>query len=53
MLYYNINGVVAKSLSLAGVWVSKLKYPDTDMGNEEGELALLEVTFSVDDYAPI
>ena len=53
MLYYNISGVVAKSLSLAGVWVSKLKYPDADMGNEEGELALLEVTLSVDDYAVI
>jgi hypothetical protein len=50
MIYSTIGGTVGKTLTVSGMWVSKVKYPDTDMGNEEGELALLEVTFSCDDY---
>jgi len=53
MLYYDIHGAVVKAISLSGVWVTKVKYPDTEMGNEEGEMGLLEVTMSVDDQAPI
>jgi len=50
MIYKDISGAVKKSLQLNGMWITKLKYPDTDMSNEEGEMAVLEVTFSVDDY---
>jgi len=49
MIYKAINDTIVKSYSLIGTWISKLKYPDTDMTNE-GEPALLEVTFTVDDY---
>lgn len=49
MLYKRIDDSVAKTYSLIGMWVSKLKMPDADMSNE-GEPAMVEVTFTVDDY---
>lgn len=49
MIYKAIDDTVARSYSLLGMWISKLKYPDTEMANE-GELAQVEVTFTVDDF---
>lgn len=51
MEYYNISATVSQTYTLSGMWITKLKYPDTDMSNEEGEMAVVEVTFSVDTYA--
>ena len=49
MIYKAIDDTIVKSYSLEGMWVSKLKMPDVEMSND-GEAALVEVTFSVDDY---
>lgn len=49
MIYKSIDNTVAKSYSLLGMWISKIKMPDTEMANE-GEMAQVELTFTVDDF---
>lgn len=51
MDYLDTSATNVASYTLDGMWITKLKYPDTDMSNEEGEMAVLEVTFSVDSYS--
>jgi hypothetical protein len=49
-VYKRIDDTIVKTLALIGSWVSKLKYPDGDMSNEDGEMGILTVTLTVDDY---
>lgn len=51
MEYHGTDSKAKKTFTLTDMWPTKLKYPDTDMSNEEGEMAVLEITFSVDEYA--
>jgi len=53
LAYLNTAGSTVKSYTLDDMWITKMKYPDTDMSNEEGEMAVLEVTFSVDSYSVV
>jgi len=50
MVYKRIDDSIAKTLAYIGTWVSKLKYPDADMSNADGEMAVLTVTLTCDDY---
>lgn len=52
LLHFSISGLVIRSYSLIGVFPSKRVNPDLEMGNE-GELALVTWTLSVDDVIPI
>ena len=52
MLYKAQDDTVVKALSYMGAWISKLKYPDGEMENS-GDMGVLVVTISVDDYAPL
>lgn len=48
MTYKRSSGAIARSYSLIGAWVTKIKYPDTDMSDSETP-AMVEVTISIDD----
>ncbi len=50
MLYKGGDDSVVKSYSLLGAWIKKIKYPDAEMAND-GEMGVVEITMSVDDYA--
>jgi hypothetical protein len=52
LLHFSISGVVIRSYSLLGVFPSKRVNPDLEMANE-GELALVTWTLSVDDILPL
>lgn len=52
VIYKSISGNVLRTYSLVGVFPTKRVLPDLDMANE-GELALVEWTFSADLPLPI
>lgn len=52
MLYKGQDDSVVRAYSIINAWAKKLKYPDVEMENE-GDMAVLEVTLRVDDYAPL
>lgn len=49
MVYKALDDTVTAAYSLIGAWVSKIKFPDTDM-EDEGAMAVVEITLTVDDY---
>lgn len=52
LIHQSITGSLVKTYSLLAVFPTKRKLPDLEMANE-GELALVEWTLSIDDILPV
>lgn len=52
LIHPSLSGVQLRSFQLVGVFPTKQKLPDLEMKNE-GEIALVEWTLSVDDVLPL
>lgn len=51
LVQLSLSGAQVSAKSILGLWPKKLKYPDLEMENE-GEGAMIEVTFSADQVFP-
>lgn len=52
LVHKSISNGTVRSYSLVGVWISKRVLPDLEMQNE-GEMATVEYTISIDEILPI